>query len=164
MSLNEIKLSNGLLGELYGLLLVAPEVMPETHDPLPPPALLGNYQKKTLIVVNERAHAYLSDEDMKLLTGILTACNLSMDEIGILNLGNTRIQLAAQIHQQLQPVAWWLFGLDSATLGMDGMSDPGQTYAYRQAPVFWSPALSVLAEDPVAKRALWGQLKKHYGV
>ncbi len=164
MSINDINLIPELLGELYGQQLVAPENRSVAVNPTPQPVLLGNFKKKTLILVNEKTQAYISDEDLKLLVGILTACNLSMEEIGVLNLTNSPIQLADQIHDQLRPTAWWLFGVDSAELGMDPMNDPGLTHAFRGRPVFWSPALSELAENPAAKRLLWGQLKKQYGV
>jgi DNA polymerase III psi subunit len=117
-----------------------------------------------LILVNEPEHAYLSDEGMKLLTGILAACGMSMADVGILNL-TTELNLSTPTLQDLfNPSAWWIFGIDAERLQLGIMSNSEQTNSYKNVPVFWSPALKTLEGDPAAKRTLWGQLKKHYGV
>lgn len=164
MSINEIKLAPSQLPDWYGHQLVSTESTENTATQKTRPTLLGDYNKRILIVVNAPNHAFLADEELALLTGILTACKLSMADIGILNLSPDLEWSAADLADTLKPSAWWLFGTEQRILGSGATTQVGLTTSLQGAPVFVAPSLNQLAERPEAKRSLWSALKTHYGV
>ena len=164
MSLNNIKLDFTLAAAWYVDVLIADgtaqQVLASPSEPMP---LLGNFERKILILVRDQDHAFLGDDDLSLLTGILSACKMSLADVGILNVHTSPNLTADLIQSAIAPSAWWLFGIDSPSIGLPPMSDTAQTYSYQNNPLFWAPDLRQLANDPLAKRTLWGLLKKQYG-
>ncbi len=164
MSLNNIKLDFTLAAAWYVDALIADETEQQAlaapPEPLP---LLGNFERKILILVRDPDHAFLGDEDLSFLTGILSACKMSLADVGILNLHTLPNLTADRIQSAIAPSAWWLFGIDSPSIGLPAMSDTARTYSHQNNPLFWAPDLRQLANNPLAKRTLWGLLKKQYG-
>ena len=100
MSLNELRLSSSLVAMLYPNSLLDMGNDDATQVPNKPvgeqkideetKALkwLGNNQKNILIVVRYNDIVHLPDDELKFLTGILTACKLSLDDVAIINTNN----------------------------------------------------------------------------
>jgi hypothetical protein len=87
MSLDNIQLSDQMCAILYPNTLTETknkksEVKIETDDSIDS---LGQNKSRILFVVNNPAHKFLSDDEMDLLAKLLTACNLSMAEIALVN-------------------------------------------------------------------------------
>lgn len=161
MSLNEIKLELVQLTDWYGSQLVVtaatkPAQTTETQVWVKPP-LLGDFKKRTLIIVSEPGHTYLSDQDLNFLTGILGACKLSLGDVGILNIYGLNNQPESWIQEAYDPATCWRFGINSSKIGFTDAGKGAQK-------VFSAPALSVLSTNPEAKRLLWAALKDYYGV
>ena len=152
MSLNQIKLNAAQVSDWYGNKLVATTSTNTAFIQIDNSNLLGGYDKRILILVNESGHAYLSDEDLNFLTGILTACKLSMADVGILNMSDFENLSAQSIMEQLTPLACWVFGLEYLCKGFKSSNTL----------LFSAPPLRDLSLQPEAKRQLWNQLKKHY--
>ncbi len=157
MSLNNIILQPAQLADWFGAQLVS-----ETKSSAAPPvegkpSILGDYQKRTLILVDEPGHAYLSDKDLNFLTGILGACKLNLGDVGILNVNSLKNVDAAWIQDQFEPETCWVFGIETTRIEWNKSANPLKK-------VFMAPALRELAANPDAKRRLWLELKEHYGV
>jgi len=158
MSLNTISLTTNQVDEWYGQHLIASPkqaVVPADWT------VLGDFKKSILILIDEPEQAFLRDEDLSFLTGILAACKLNMGDVGIVNLTSDSITRATDLEKRFHPSSWWLFGLDMVQKGFNGLEPGGR---YKNAPVFAAPALRVLAQNPEAKKILWNQLKSHFGV
>jgi hypothetical protein len=164
MSINEITLDPAQLPDWYGNQLVSTTRVLAPAVQKPKPTLLGSFEKRILILVDAPDHAFIPDNDLNLLTGILSACKLSMADIGILNLQTDPEWSAGFLAEALEPLAWWLFGTDSLILGTGNTGQAGLISSLQGSPVFAAPSLDLLAERPEAKRSLWGALKKQYGV
>lgn len=165
MNLDKIQLSASLTEAWYEENLV--ETGNQTPRPITPSLsapMLGNFERKILILVQEAEHAFLPDEDLNLLTGILTACKMSLADVGIVNLAVTQLESIEPLRHNFAPAAWWLFGIDTPAYGLPLMNDPGRSYSHQNDPIFWAPSLQQLTIDPTAKRALWSQLKTHYSI
>jgi len=154
MSLNDITIRPGQLADWYGTQLVADKTELKPAQETEKPKFLGDFGRKILILVTEPKHAYVSDEDLKFLTGILTACKLSMADVGVFNLHGHNSGTVPQLIETCSPSSCWLFGVEARALGP----------ASPDRPLFTAPALAQLSGDPEAKRQLWGQLKNHYGI
>ena len=163
MSINEITLDPAQLPDWYGSQLVSTTRVSVPTVQKPKPTLLGNFEKRILILVDAPGHAFIPDNDLNLLTGILSACKLSMADIGILNLQTDPEWSAGFLAETLEPSAWWLFGTHSLILGLENIGQAGLISTLQGSPVFAAPSLDLLAERPEAKRSLWGALKKQYG-
>lgn len=166
MSLDQIHLNPRQTADLYEGLLVdgAGPSTPTDYPLAAPPPMLGHYGRKILILVQEPDHAFLGDEDLQFLTGVITACKMSLADVGIVNLSSAPIGSFEQMCQSIEPSACWIFGIHTPAMGLPPMNDPNHSYTHRSLPIFWAPSLQQLATDPQAKRALWTQLKKHYGI
>ncbi|MBM3432687.1 MAG: hypothetical protein FJX92_06785 [Bacteroidetes bacterium] len=158
MAINEIRLKAEQIADWYGQQLVREQSAVD----LPTWSVLGDFTKKILILVDQPMQAFLSDEELRFLTGILTACYLNLSEVGIVNLKDTPGQPAQQLHQRFHPSAWWLFGPTPEQLGMTDVITATTTGRFEGAPVFASLTLQQLDQQPEAKKVLWQQLKAHY--
>jgi len=168
MSLDQIKLNASLTATWYEDLLVDAGGRSEQPKQVPllapAPPMLGNYARKILILVQEPGHAFLHDEDLSFLTGVISACKMSLADVGIVNLTASPIDSFDVLMHGVKPSACWVFGIDGPSIGLPNMDDPNHSYRQQNIPIFWAPSLSQLATDPMSKRTLWGQLKKHYGI
>src|SRR5690242_1891444 len=103
MGLNDIELSPAILAAMYKSLLVESEPdelkqFEPPKNPAPPaPSVeqsaptwkqLGNNQKQILIVVRYEDSPILPDTALNLLTNMLNACKLSLDDVAIVNFHN----------------------------------------------------------------------------
>ncbi|MFM7671208.1 MAG: hypothetical protein ACKO6Q_01280 [Bacteroidota bacterium] len=155
MSLNTISLSTEQVGEWYGQHLIASPR--EAKEPCNWP-LLGDYKKRVLILIDEPEQAFLKDEDLSFLTGILSACKLNMGDVGIINLSGDSNTSSADLKKALHPSSWWLFGLDRSRIGLKESDQSAPE------PVFIAPPLKELSQNPQDKKLLWNQLRSHFGV
>lgn len=158
MSLNDISLDPRQLADWYGHKLVSVEPPVEMLDW----PVLGDFQKKILILVDEPGQAFLSDEDLTFLSGILSACKMSLGDIGIININRTPGTRAAGLNQKFRPTAWWVFGLEPKKIGLSRENEAATASRFEGAPVFAAPSLQILSQKPEAKRELWKHLKAHY--
>jgi DNA polymerase III psi subunit len=163
MSLNDIHLDPRQLGDWYGQQLVSPPTPGATTETRPW-SLLGGFGKKVLILIDDPAQAFLAEEDLSFLTGILSACQLNLAEVGILNLNQVTGSIAESLQQTYHPSAWWLFGPDPVQLGLTESIQHLGPSRYQGAPVFVTRSLRDLSQQPEDKKVLWKQLKAHYGV
>jgi hypothetical protein len=83
MSLNNFQLSPFLIHQLYKKTLVEMAIInpPIKDDKNNTPSFLGKNEKQILLVVNEDETVFLSDTDLNLLVGILSACKLTLADV-----------------------------------------------------------------------------------
>src|SRR4051812_43375880 len=87
MSLKNIPLPAVVLANLYKNTLVeAPRNAVRSPLARNEPAFANGADKRILILVNTAAAEFLPVNDLKFLSGFLTACRLSMNDIAIVNL------------------------------------------------------------------------------
>ena len=98
MDLNSIKLSPGLIEDLYGDSLIYPlfkenkiaeKITPDTGENNTNDvrwASLGNNQKNILIVVKHPGIPFIADAELEFLVTILKACKLDLADVAIINI------------------------------------------------------------------------------
>ncbi|MEO7311923.1 MAG: hypothetical protein ABIX01_16075 [Chitinophagaceae bacterium] len=77
---------------------------------------LGGYDKQVAIVVSEHFHPHIADEDLDFLTKLLKACNLSMNDVAIINVVNN--PQSSQLWQLMPSKVMLMFDVDPGTLGL----------------------------------------------
>lgn len=164
MSLDNIQLSPLLVEKLYSKALVDLNTMKAVPENAAQPGFnwLGNNEKNILIVVNEPAAAFLQDNDLNLLVGILTACKLSMADIALINFHKNEQADYNSLNKALNPSTILLFGTDPAKLDFPLNFPHFQLQGYNGQHYLSSPALNMLAADVSLKKQLWQSLQKHF--
>ena len=164
MSLDNIQLSPLLVEKLYSKALVDLDRLQPASVKTEPARFnwLGNNDKNILIVVNEPAAAFLQDQDLNLLVGILTACKLSLADVALINIDKNSHANYDTLNKSLTPATILLFGVAPSDLDFPLHFPHFQLQPYNGQHYLCSPALSMLAADVGLKKQLWISLQKHF--
>jgi DNA polymerase III psi subunit len=145
MSLNDIKLSGPLLTEMYGKYLIDNSQSEQKEMP-----------KKVMVVLHETAQN--SGDNQQLLTSILSACNLSTDEIELIDLNKVEKEINLEQMLENAPGKLIFFGLMPGKREWDA-SSYFKEFTITGKIVLQAPALSEIAEDKQLKMKLWSCLR-----
>jgi hypothetical protein len=174
MSLNTVRLAPTQLTELYGKHLV------ETTNPLGPanPSLeeptaaggkidlpcLGNNKKNVLVVVHYQQVVHLPDNELAFLLNLLSACNLGMEDVAVLNIQNAAGFSASFLLDHFNTKTVLLFGITPAEFGLPVSFPEFQVQQFNKAVFLYSPALAVIEPDKLLKSKLWVCLRRIFGL
>ncbi len=162
MSLDNIQLPPVVLHELYKYSLIGSinENVPGEKKVSPGFSTLGNNRKHILILVENEETPYLADEQLNLLLGILAACNLTMDDVAILNIGMSKSVTYKTITGKLKPEKLFLFGVTPAKIDLPLDFPNYQVQQYNNQIYLTAPQLSQFQDNKVEKSKLWNCLKQ----
>jgi hypothetical protein len=90
-NVNEIRLNNEMISSLYGRSLVIAEGVKKEKEKL---KYLGNNAQAVLILVNNAEHSFLPENELVFLTKMLSACQLNIGDVAIVNVSNTAVSEA----------------------------------------------------------------------
>lgn len=154
--------------------------MPAQPQPVPQPAAatvpatetpvkyLGNFSKKILLLVNYPGLANLPDEQLSFLTTILNACKLSVNDVGILNMAQHPGITFERLQEELNPVCFILFGLQTTDIKAPLRIPDFQVQPLGNISLLSSPALDKMnvpgEEGKQLKGQLWLSLKKIFNI
>jgi hypothetical protein len=162
MSLNDIKLTNQQLADLYKDLLVEPlakDVPQKEHL-----SYLGGNLGNILIVVNKEAAAFLSDIEFEFLTNILAACKLSIADVAIVNWVNNAALSYEAILAELKTKRVLLFDLDPLAFGLPLYFPHYQIQPFDNRTFLSAPSLHTLASNVGEKKNFWTALKTFFNL
>lgn len=186
MSLNDIKLQPRLISDLYANTLIdtsasnvpdAPKSEPPAEKPAPSPvaappkeapapggtSFLGRNEKGILILVSKDDAVYLPDGELNFLTNILSACQLSLADVAIVNWKTAHTELGA-LQQQLGTRFILLFDVSPLDAGLPINFPHFQIQQFDGRTYLSSPALADVEKDVTVKRQLWPSLKKMFSI
>lgn len=161
MSLNDIVLPSKSVVELYKNSLVE-----DKSSGIPKPAqqgatsVLGKNLKRIIIAVANKEAAFLPDDELNFLLGILSACKLNMDDVGIVNLAKNNGLSYTQIIADLKAEKMLLFGVKPDDLQLPLSFPQYQLQRYNEQLYLAAPALSNLQDNKDEKLKLWNCLKQ----
>ena len=164
MSLDNIQLTPFLVQHLYKKTLVEVDEKP-ISTPIQkeiPIATLGANKKNILIVINESETAFLNDQDLALLVGILSACKLSLADIALLNFDKNKHVGYEEMTTQFEPNLILLFGIGPENLSFPLIFPKYQLQRYNHRTYLCAASFKVLATDLEQKRTLWACLQKYF--
>ena len=125
---------------------------------------LGENKKKTLIIVRYPDAVHLPDKQLSFLTRLLTACNLNLGGVAILNFQSHQPSQFNEIINYFNPKAVLLFDTKPTEFGMPMNFPDFQVQAYKEAVFVSSPSLEIIEPDKNLKGKLWVCLKKIYSL
>jgi hypothetical protein len=161
MSFDNIQLSPLLLKELYKDVLVdlTEDSNSSSSVPTDKISFLGRNSKNILLLVNVPDVPFLEDKDLDFLTGILSACKLSVADIALVNLKDKVIGIE-ELNKSFSPEKIILFGTGSSEINLPLQFPDYQIQQYNGQTFLSSPSLKELASDKDLKRQLWESLQK----
>lgn len=169
MSLENIQIDPYFLARIYNQPIIpgekqavaAPVAAPVV--PLQKVKYLGENQKNITLLIQNEHEVYLNDELFNLLTNILNACKLGMQDVALINLHAYPGASFAALQQAVLVKQAVLFGIEPETLGLQGIA-PYQVNQVGNTSVLQSHDLSVIAQDKTMKGRLWNGLKQLLGI
>lgn len=175
MSLNDIRLNPQLLSDLYASVLVETNAsdVPTIDIPVDNPVqktsaakdmhYLGKNEKGILILVSNDHTVYLPDGELAFLTTILSACQLSLADVAIINWKTSGHNLD-EVQQRLGIRHTLLFDVSPLGAGLPINFPHFQIQQFNHRTYLSSPALSDVEKEVAIKRQLWPSLKKMFSI
>jgi len=166
MSLNDIQLQPTSIRELYSKSLVEIKSNKTTVEAMPAQSLsiLGKNLKGIVLVVSNAEAAFVTDDELNFLLGILSACKLNMDDVGILNIRKHAAADYKNISAELRAEKVFLFGVDPTEIKLPLSFPYYQVQRYNDQTYLASPALAEIQNDKAEKTKLWNCLKQIFSI
>ena len=160
MSLNKIQFSGYLYQNLYNKNLIGATQISNADNSEIKISSLGGNQKKILFLVNNSATKFLDDEEMILLTNLITACKLSMEDIALVNYSNCDNINYKDLIEYFQSEKILMFGTFLAEIDLPFIIPDFQIQSYGGKLFMAAPPLNELISNKDAKKDLWKCLQQ----
>ena len=161
MSLDNIQLSNHICQILFTDNLVEPLQAKDTDNYLPKTIInsLGENKKNILFLVNNAQNKFLSDDEMDMLSNLITACKLSMADIALVNYHTHNLNYR-ELTNHFQPKKILIFGITTSALELPFAIPLFQIQQFQEQQYIIAPALSEFLNNKNLKKELWTCLQK----
>ncbi len=164
MSLNRIQLHPQQLAELYSQVLIETTA---TAVPEPAPPLfhsLGGNAKNILVVVASKKETFLPEGELTFLTSILSACQLTLADIALVNFLKLETRDYQSLVQYFNSQTVLLFNVTPLELGLPFHFPHFQIQAFNKCTYLSAPELRLVENDKQLKKDLWMALKTIFGL
>ncbi len=125
---------------------------------------LGKNAKNILIIVDENEHAFLGDDELSFLMNILNACNVSMQDVALVNASNNGEVVYGNLNAQFEPSIVLFLGTEPQLLNFPVQIPQYKIQAYNNQQYLCAPSLQKLSSDKDEKKKLWMVLKVMFGI
>ena len=125
---------------------------------------LGGNEKKIIFLANDSQSKFLADLQMKFLYDLLTACQLTMDDIAFVNFFQNNTITYRELMAQLNPKKILLFGVSAHELDLPFTIPFFQIQNFQDQVYMISPSLEKLQMNKELKKQLWERLQKIFNI
>lgn len=125
---------------------------------------LGKNAKNILIIIDEKEHAFLGDDELSFLMNILNACNVSMQDVALVNTCNNADVVYENLNAQFEPSIILFLGTEPQLLNFPVQIPQYKIQAYNNQQYLCAPSLQKLSSDKEEKKKLWMVLKVMFGI
>lgn len=162
MSIDNIQLSPQLCKNLFTNQLVSEKLTIETAPTLQNSkvASLGGNLKRIVFLINNVENSFLSEPEMEMLTNLLTACKLTMEDVAMINFHQYPILNYEKLLTDFEPKKILVFGVTAAQLELPFHVPHFQLQKFQQQIYFLSPSFEIFLTDIDLKKELWKGLQK----
>ena len=165
MTLQNVKLPPIVISNLYKNCLVdldgEQKKLEEKSDKI---HFLGGNGKQILLLVNNISVSFLPDGQLNFLLGVLSACNLNMADVAIVNLDKTNNTEHKNLPEFLKAEIIIFFGIEAMALSLPFKIPDFQVQVFKNRKYLFSPALDIIESDPQLKMKLWEALKNIFSI
>ena len=163
MSIDNIQLPLSLYPSLFKKNLVALETKirrSESSKNNPGIDFLGGNEKKITFLVSNKQQKFLNDNELKFLSGLISACNITMADIAIVNFARHKNVSYHDLLASLTSHKVLSFDVSAADIGLPFAIPYFQVQAFQDVSYIFCPGLEQLQEDIDSKKQLWASLQK----
>ncbi len=126
-------------------------------------SFLGKNLSKITVVVNDLNNFYINEDDLTVLTKMLMACKLTLEDIALLNIGKiaTNWQM---IKTTLHPEKLILFGVAPTQIELPIIFPEYHLQFYNDTTFLLSHSIQEINADKLLKSKLWISLQSLFNV
>ncbi|MEO8854195.1 MAG: hypothetical protein ABI359_10470 [Ginsengibacter sp.] len=160
MSLNNIQLSGETCKNLFQSNLIQLTNTDSQEKPVSTKTdSLGENLQKIFFLVNDPSCRFLADDEMEMVTKLLSACKLSMADIALVNFHFNPMDYQS-ISKMFEPKKILLFGVSSTQLDLPFSIPFFQVQSFHEQLYMTAPPLRDLLNNKELKKELWISLQK----
>lgn len=120
---------------------------------------LGENKSHILFIINNSSHKFLPDEEMELLTKLVSACKLTMADIALVNFSSNQYSYR-HFNDQFKPKKILVFGVRNRELDLPFDIPYFQVQSFQQQLFLTAPPLKEFLNNTNLKKELWKTLQK----
>jgi len=161
MSLDNIRLSKENCKNLFAKNLIESDNTPIDKEVEKASTIssLGENQQQILFLVYEPEQRFLPDDEMTLLSNLITACKLSMADIALVNFYHNQVDYHSFVNY-FHPVKILLFGVSTEELNLPFTIPFFQIQPFQEQLYLTAPSLKNFLNNKDLKKELWASLQK----
>lgn len=161
MSLDDIQLSENTRRILFtkNLIETSPSIKLNNDHDVHKINSLGGNEKNILFLVKDSENKFSGDEEMNLLSNLITACKLTMADIALVNVTNATMNYQ-QLSDQFQSKKILIFGIKTSELELPFAIPDFQVQAFQEQLYLTAPPLKQFLTNKDLKKELWICLQK----
>ncbi len=125
---------------------------------------LGGNEKNITFIVSNEHHTYLDDGELKFLSGLINACNITMGDISIVNFAHHKNIRYNVLSSFLASRKILCFGVSSLDIDLPFAIPYFQVQTFQEIQYIFCPHLEQLQEDVNSKKLLWVSLRKIFNL
>ncbi len=118
----------------------------------------GEHVKKVTVLVYETQYPFLADSDFELLTKIIGACGLTINDIALINMHQQKLNIQ-KINADLKPAFVIMFGVTSTDIDLPLIFQQYKSQQFANTNFIAAHHLYELAKDANLRKSLWECLK-----
>ena len=166
MSLDNFQIPPTLLPELYKDSLIVLDDKQSNPKKLNEKKVyfLGDNLKNILILVNNLEILHLNDDDLRFLTGILTACKLTFSDVTIFNTASNLDYNYQKTVDYFNPKLILILGTIHQKFNLPDYSEKYQPIENQNIQLVFGSSLTEISKDVNEKKALGNCLKQIFGI
>lgn len=161
MSLDNIQLNNRVVADLYknALITLDNDQSLKASSTSGTLEFLGKNAKQILLLIQEPEHKYLEESDLTFLSKILTAVNLTIADVAIVNCYENQMVNYDNLMEHLKPSKIIFFEVKSEQLGFPLQFALHKPQTYNGQTYLASYSLKTLQANLEEKKQFWESLK-----
>jgi hypothetical protein len=125
---------------------------------------LGGNEEKIIFLFNDKENKFLADSRVKFLSDLLTACQLSMGDIALVNFFNNNTITYRELIVQLRPKKILLFGISANDLDLPFTIPLFQMQNFQEQVYLVCPSIEDLQMNIDLKKQLWQSLQEIFNI
>lgn len=166
MSLDNIRLPGFILQDLFQKTLVDLSGKENVLSPSKKNEInfFGGNKQHIILVVSNLNATFVSDEQLTFLSGILAACKLTLEDVGLLNIASDPRVSYKKITEAFNPRIMIMFGVLPDQLQLPFLMPEFQRQSYNNQLYLAVPSLTELENNKDLKRKLWVVLQQIFSL
>lgn len=166
MSLDNVQLPGFVIQNLFQKTLV--DLTSNKKNPVTAATkelkLFGGNKQHIVLLVNNPDTAFLTEKQLTFLSGILTACKLTLEDVGILNIATHPTITYKAISDTFTPRIVMMFGISPDAIQLPFVMPEFQRQSHNNHVYLAIPSLTELENNKDLKRKLWIALQQIFSI